>query len=107
MPLVTVKVLVKEKSEERALEDWAQDPGRAGAQHSRQRTNAKAWGPLDTARSRAAGVVPSLALTVDKCSLISLASAMTKPGNSLLPKQEVGEATPALPLEPDRCWVRQ
>lgn len=105
MHLITVKVLVKEKSEERAPEDWAQDPGRAGAQHSRQRTDAKAWGPLDTARSRAAGDVPSLALTVDKCSLISLASAISTSGNSLLPEQEVGEATPGLLLEPDYCWV--
>lgn len=82
-----------------------QDPGRAGAQNNPQRTKAKAWGPPDTARSRAAGNWPSLALIVDKCSLISLSSAITMPGNSLLPKQEVGDATPGLQLEPDYCWA--
>lgn len=32
-------------NEERALEGWAQDPGRAGAQHSMQRTKVKTWVP--------------------------------------------------------------
>ena len=60
--------------------------------------------PLDTARSRAAGNVPSLALIVNKSSLISLSCAITTSGNSLLPKEEVEEVTPALQLEPDYCW---